>query len=130
LESGNDRLQGVIHISGSEEMEPVEMNVEIFQRDFYRLDQYIVSMSKEASETTTIQISPAIENDKIKISELKSDVDFIKVDTDENNGANDIVLIKLDKEKEIKTGYYTISAKLENSKGRKNLALITINITP
>jgi hypothetical protein len=65
------------------------------------------------------------ENDKIKILELKSEVDFIKVETNENDG----ISIKLDKEKEVKSGYYTINAKLENSKGRKNLVLITVNIT-
>ncbi|MDR3110580.1 MAG: hypothetical protein LBU65_12995, partial [Planctomycetaceae bacterium] len=69
--------------------------------------------------------SPVNENDKIKILELKSEVDFIKVETNENDG----ISIKLDKEKEVKSGYYTINAKLENSKGRKNLVLITVNIT-
>ncbi|MDR1492228.1 MAG: DUF1573 domain-containing protein [Planctomycetaceae bacterium] len=128
LESNDGKIQGTLHISGVKDMEPVEMKVEVFQRDFYRFSQYLVSLAKDSSETITIQVEPENENDKIKILEIKPEADFIIAENQEENGVNTIS-IRLDKEKEIKTGYYTITAKLENSKGTQNAAQITVNAT-
>ncbi|MDR0610678.1 MAG: hypothetical protein LBG58_11245 [Planctomycetaceae bacterium] len=128
LDSGDNKLQGTLHISGNKEMEPVEMKVEVFQRDFYRLSQYLVTVSKNVSESTLIQIYPEKENDNIKILDLQAETGFIVAKSEEIDGIQTIS-IKLDSEKEIKTGYYTVTAKIENSNGNQNLARITINVS-
>jgi hypothetical protein len=128
LASGDNKLQGTLHISGNKEMEPVEMKIEIFQRDFYRLSQYLIPLSKNNSETIIIRIYPEKENDAIKILELKTETDFIVGKSDEVDGIS-AISIKLDSAKEIKTGYYTVTAKIKNAKGNQNLVRITINIT-
>jgi hypothetical protein len=130
LESNDNKKQGTLHISGDKEVEPVEMKVEVFQRDFYRLSQYLVSLSKESSETITIRVDSENENDKITILDLQSEADFILVaaENQEENQINTIFL-SLDNDKERKTGYFTIIAKLENSQGIQNTARITVNIT-
>ncbi|MDR2171947.1 MAG: DUF1573 domain-containing protein [Planctomycetaceae bacterium] len=127
-ESSDNKLRGIIHISGNKEIEPVDMNIEVFQRDFYRLSQPLIVLSKNATGITTIQIIPEKENDTITIQELKSEVEFIVTKIDNNDGVQSIS-IKLDSTKNIKSGYYTVTAKLKNSKGVQNLAHLTINIT-
>jgi hypothetical protein len=128
LDSSDNKLQRTLHISGNKEMEPVEMKVEVFQRDFYRLSQYLVTVSKNISEYTMIQVYPEKENDNIKILDLKTETDFIIAKSEEVDGIQSIS-IKLDSEKTIKTGYYTVTAKIKNSKGSQNLARITINVS-
>jgi hypothetical protein len=127
LDSGDNKLQGTLHISGDKEIEPVEMKVEVFQRDFYRLSQYLVTVLKSVSESTVIQVYPEKENDSIEILDLKTEADFIVAKFDEVDGIPTIS-IKLDSEKEIKSGYYTVTAKVKNSKGNQNLVRITINV--
>jgi len=126
LEESEGKLQGVLHISGNSDMEPVELKVEVFQVDFYHLSQYLVTLS-ETDSVVTVSVIPETEGDSIKILHVDSEVDFIVVSPKQTDDVVALTL-SLDGEKTIRPGFYTVSAKIVNSQGRSSTAKITTRV--
>ena len=75
----------------------------------------------------TLSITGNEKWEPVKIMELKSDTDFIDL-SQGKSGKYDIMIIKLNHEEKIETGYYTITANLRNKQGRVAMAHVTVNI--
>jgi hypothetical protein len=124
LADSDQRQRCTINVSGAEGMEPVTMSLEFFERDFFRLSQYFVTVSPSQPEPINIQVTPEDENNPISILDVSVDVPFLSVETD---GKTEIK-IGFKEVEEIVSGYYFVTAEIENAKKRTSQAKITIHV--
>lgn len=126
LANDDQRQHCTLEISGTEGMEPVKMSLELFERDFFRLSQYFVTIPKTQSEPVVIQVTPEDTNRPInKIFDISSDADFLSISTD----GKEEIKIGFKEGVEITPGYYCVTAKIENTRSRSSLARMTIHVS-
>jgi len=124
LASNDQRLRCAINVSGTEGMEPVTMSLEFFERDFFRLNKYYVTMPQTQSESIEIQVAPENAVNPIRILEVSSEASFLSVTTDGETK----IEIGVKEGEEIISGYHFVTAKIENFKKRITLAKMTVHI--
>jgi hypothetical protein len=124
LDNGDQRQRCFLDISGAEGMEPVTMSLELFERDFYHLSQYFVTVSSSLLEPIGIQVTSEDENNAINILDVSVDAPFLSVETD---GKTEIK-IGFKQDVEFVPGYYFATAKIENVRKRSSLAKMTVYV--
>ena len=125
LLSDDQRQRCVLDISGAGGMEPVTMSLEFFERDFFRLSQYFVTLPKSRTEPVIVQVTPEDANNPVGILEASADTPFLFVETD---GLAEIT-IGFKEGVEIVPGYYSVTATIENARKRSSLAQMTIYVS-
>lgn len=84
-----------------------------------------MTVSESPSAPIEIHVVPEDENDSISIVETLSDASFISVETD----GVAVIKIVLKNDLTVVPGYYSVFAKIENTRKRSFTAKVTVHIT-
>ena len=128
LDAEDNKTTALLHCSGDETMEPVEMKIEFVQRELARLDKYLLSLPAGSSEKLEVCVEPEFENDSIHIASVTAEADFIIAETVQTDGGY-VVSVRLDASKEAPPGYYTVEINLKNSRSREAVVPLTVHVT-